>query len=147
MYIAFYKDTGIGAKLIQWWTGSEFNHCELWNGNELIGVPSNARKIRKQKQDYLNNKKWTIYKVIDKDFINSVNEFFEITKSKEYDNKAIWLSNIFNRKKHDKNKYTCSEWLMECLDYHYNVFYPKWYHIFSPQDVLEIVKELKIVKE
>lgn len=147
MYIAFYKDTGIGAKLIQWWTGSKYNHCELWNGNELIGVPSNATKIRKQAQNYLNPNKWEVFEVLDSTIINTLDRFYNETKGLKYDNKAIWLSNFFNRGEQDKDRYTCSEWCAELINRHYNIIYPRWFSKFSPQDVLDVLIDKKLVKK
>ena len=139
MYIAFYKDNKLGAKLIQWWTGSKFNHCEIWTGTELVGVPSKATQVRRMDQDYLNPKKWEVYKILNYKFNETLEKFFKETEGRKYDNKAIWLSNFFNRHKQDNSKYTCSEWCIELIDKHYNIIYPRWYSCFNPGDILEVL--------
>lgn len=147
MYIAFYKDNKLGAKLIQWWTCSKFNHCEIWTGTELVGVPSKATQVRRMDQDYLNPKKWEVFEVLDSTIINTLNTFYNETQGLKYDNKAIWLSNFFNRGEQDKDKYTCSEWCAELINMHYNIIYPKWYSKFNPQDVLDVLLDKKLVKK
>ena len=147
IYFVFYRNKGIGAKLIQWWTKSRFNHCEMWNGNELIGVADKPTIIRIQSQKYLNPSKWEVFEVLDSTIINTLNTFYNETQGLKYDNKAIWLSNIFNRGEQDEDRYTCSEWCAELMNRHYNIIYPKWYSKFSPQDVLDVLLDKKLVKK
>ena len=147
IYFVFYRNKGIGAKLIQWWTKSRFNHCEMWNGNELIGVADKPTTIRIQSQKYLNPSKWEVFEVLDSTIINTLNTFYNETQGLKYDNKAIWLSNIFNRGEQDEDRYTCSEWCAELINRHYNIIYPKWYSKFSPQDVLDVLLDKKLVKK
>lgn len=146
-YIVFYKNKGLFAKLIQWWTHSNFNHCEIWNEVELIGVADRPTTIRKQAQNYLNPKKWEVYRVKDINFSKTVEYFFQKTKGLKYDNRAILLSNIFNRGEEDKDKYTCSEWVSELINEHYGFIYPKWFSKFNPQDVLDVLLDKKLVKK
>lgn len=147
IYFVFYKNKGIGARLIQWWTKSRFNHCEIWNEVELIGVADKPTAIRIQLQNYLNPSKWEVFEVLDSTFINSLDRFYNETQGLKYDNKAIWLSNFFNRGEQDKDKYTCSEWCAELINRHYNIIYPKWYSKFNPQDILEVLFDKKLVKK
>ena len=116
---------------------------------ELIGVADRPTTIRKQAQSYLNPKKWEVYRVKDINFSKTVEYFFQKTKGLKYDNRAILLSNIFNRGEEDKDKYTCSEWVSELINEHYGFIYPKWFSKFSPQDVLEVLldKELAVKVE
>ena len=147
VYFVFYKGVGIGAALIRWWTKSKVNHCEIWNGHQLIGVPSNSKEVRILNQDYLNPKKWEVFEVLDSTFINSLDRFYNETQGLKYDNKAIWLSNFFNRGEQDKDRYTCSEWCAELINRHYNIIYPRWFSKFNPQDVLEVLLDKKLVKK
>lgn len=146
-YFIFYKGVGLGAMLIRWWTKSRVNHCEVWNGHQLIGVPSNSKEVRILNQDYLNPKKWEVYEILNNDFWKTLNDFYYTTKGLKYDNKAILFSNFFNRGEQDKDKYTCSEWCIELLDKYYKFIYPKWYSKFSPQDILEVLIEKKIARK
>ena len=147
VYFVFYRNKGLGAKLIQWWTKSRFNHCEMWTGNDLIGVADKPTTIRIQAQKYLNPSKWEVYEVLDSTLVNTLDRFYNETKGLKYDNRAIFFSNIFNRGEQDKDRYTCSEWCTELINRHYNIIYPKWFSKFSPQDVLEVLLDKKLVKK
>ena len=108
MYIVFFKDNKLGFKLIQWWTRSDYNHCEIWTGKELVGVPSKVTQVRRMEQDSLNPKKWEVFEVLDSTLINTLDIFYNETQGLKYDNKAIFFSNIFNKGEQDKDRYTCS---------------------------------------
>lgn len=150
--VALYKgDYNFISKLIRWWTSSKYSHCELFveeNGKAyLIGI-SNDNGVRIEIKDTINHNKWDFYELKTQDIgvlFNHVKSFYDKTKNKKYDFKNIFLSQIFNRKKHDKNKYTCSEWVSECLDSYYNKAYPKKYHLYSPQSVFEYIIENDLV--
>ena len=105
----------------------------------MIGVADKPIAIRIQSQKYLNPNKWEVFEVLDSTLINTLNTFYNETKGLKYDNKAIWLSNFFNRHKQDNSRYTCSEWCIELIDKHYKIIYPRWYSSFSPGDVLEVL--------
>lgn len=127
--------------MIRWWTNSKYSHCELYVDKNLIGISSNEGV--RIKKEILNPNKWdllTIPKKYDVDYIN----FFNKTKGKKYDWLGIILSNVFNRGIHNKNKYTCSEWLIECIDKSLNIIpEPKKYQSYSPKDVYNLVSKLK----
>lgn len=144
MYIVFYKSNHKWwSRLIKWWTNSNYSHCELYNGSELIGI-STEQSVRK-KVNKINPDKWDIFEIKDNLIESVIDNFFEKTKGSKYDWRGIIYSYIFNRKLHSKNKYTCSEWIIELMDSNYNVIYPKNYIQFTPQDVHDILKDKEII--
>lgn len=141
--LVFYKSNyKWWSRLIKWWTNSSYSHCELYvNDKYLVGI-SNEQSVRCKKYD-LSSEKWdSIELKIDDKLEWIVNDFFEKTQGAKYDWKAIILSNIFNRRLQDKNKYTCSEWIAELLDLRYNIFQPKKYYMLTPQDVYDVFKKM-----
>ncbi|WP_064590500.1 hypothetical protein, partial [Streptobacillus moniliformis] len=106
IYIAFYKDNyKWWSRLIKWFTKGKYSHCELYIDNYLIGI-STEQRVR-IKENALNLKKWDIFElrgVTEKDVMT----FYEKTKGKKYDWKGILLTQVFNLRRHSKDKYTCS---------------------------------------
>lgn len=141
--IVFYKSNyRWWSRLIKWWTNSNYSHCELYiNDRYLLGI-SDEQQVRIKRYD-LSSDKWdSIDLKIDDKLEWIVNDFFEQTQGAKYDWKAIILSNIFNRRKQDKTKYTCSEWISELLDLRYNIFQPKRYYMITPQDVYDVFRKM-----
>lgn len=142
VYIALYKGNyKLYSRVIRWFTNSKYSHCELYYDGTLVGI-SGDDGVRKKKQS-LNPLVWDTYKVdID---ITTIEDFYKCTQGKKYDWKGILLGCIFNLKQGAKDKYTCSEWVIECLDKQHNFIYPKKYISFNPQDVLIACKERGII--
>lgn len=138
--IAFYKDNyKWWSRLIKWWTNSKYSHCEFYIDGCLYGI-SNEQSVRRLRQP-LNEKKWDLITIEDKDLKDFVLDFFERTQGAKYDWKGILLTQIFNLRRSDKTKYTCSEWVIQVLDKKYDIIYPKDYIQISPQDVFNAVIE------
>lgn len=147
MYIAFYKSNyRWWSRLIKWWTGGKYSHCEFYDGKQLIGI-SNEQMVRKLRQP-LNMQKWDIYELQGLKNIHEVIEnFYNKTQGKKYDWKGIIYSCIFNRRKHNVDKYTCSEYVMECLDKEYNLILPKNYIMILPCDLYDVLRAKKLIKK
>lgn len=141
IYIAFYKDNyKWWSRLIKWVTNGKYSHCEFYDGEQLIGI-SNEQRVRKLKQP-LNPKKWDIYEL--KRNIN-VNKFFNETQGKKYDWLGILLSCVFNFKRHNKNKYTCSEWVAECIDKKLDILENKNYIQYNPTNLFNALKRYRLI--
>lgn len=138
IYIVFYKDNfKWWSRLIKWWTNSKYSHCEIYTNGQLIGI-STEQNVRIKEQP-LNANKWDIFElknIKSKD----VMKFFNKTKGKKYDWKGILLSQIFNFKRDNREKYTCSEWCTELIDSKLDIIIPKRYISITPQDLYEILK-------
>lgn len=136
--IAFYKDDyKWWSRLIKWWTNSSYSHCEFYIDGALYGI-STEQSVRKLSQP-LNEKKWDTISIYDEELKQYVLEFFEKTQGVKYDWKGILLTQIFNMRRSNKNKYTCSEWVINILDEKYDLIYPKNYIQITPQDVFNTV--------
>ncbi|WP_064590497.1 hypothetical protein [Streptobacillus moniliformis] len=136
--IAFYKDNyKWWSRLIKWFTKGKYSHCELYIDNCLIGI-STEQKVRIQ-ENTLNLKKWDVFElkgITEKDVMS----FYEKTKGKKYDWKGILLTQVFNIRRHSKDKYTCSEWCAELIDNKLDILLPKNYYSFCPQELYEALK-------
>lgn len=143
LYIALYVDNyRWWSRLIKWWTGTEFSHCEFFKMydedtkmGELIGI-STEQSVRRKA--YTMNNKWVLLEIPEEysDIIyTELMKFYEETQGARYDWKGIMLSNIFNRRVDSKNKYTCSEWVALVLDRALDKFYPKLYPMYTPKDI------------
>ena len=143
MYIVFYKDNfKWWSRLIKWWTNSKYSHCEFYDGEYLLGI-SNEQRVRMKKQP-LNEKKWDIFE-LNVDIKTAIHNFYLETQGAKYDWLGILLSNIFNFHRHNKDQYTCSEWVSTIIDRELNIIVPKNYYQITPQDIYEILKFHKII--
>lgn len=137
--IAFYKSKyKWWSALIRWWTNSKYSHCEFYINGKLWGI-SSEQKVRSLEQP-LNLDKWdllTINSLTEED----VKQFYEKTKGAKYDWQGVFLSNVIAKRKQNSEKYTCSEWVIKCIDQKLDIIYPKKYISISPQDVYDIIIE------
>lgn len=141
MYIVFYKDNfKWWSRLIKWWTKGKYSHCEFYDGEKLIGI-SNEQRVRKLKQP-LNKDKWDIFKLNKEIYIE---KFYQKTQGKKYDWLGIILANIFNFKTHNPNKYTCSEWVAECIDSNLDILENKNYIQYTPALLCDVLKRYKVI--
>lgn len=167
LYMLFYKgDYAFYSVLIKWWTRSKYSHVEFYltakkteadpdglnEKGKFIGISGeqNVRIIQYDSEKPLKvNPKWDYVKIPDEMkvlFMESLEKVYNRTRGKKYDWLGILTSHIFGRKIGDPNKYTCSEWITEVIDEAMGIIYPKWYSIFSPEDVYRVVQD-KIIKK
>ncbi|CAM3106535.1 hypothetical protein [Streptobacillus ratti] len=145
IYIAVYKDNfTFWSRPIKWWLGHPYSHIEIYKDGTLIGI-SNDQHVRKVRQG-LNTSKWDIYKLT-VDISEELENFYKETKGKKYDWKGVLLTCIFNRRKHNPNKYTCSEWVSEMLDRNLDVFNPKDYINLMPYDIICALKNKGLIEK
>lgn len=143
VYVVFYKDNyKWWSRLIKWYTNSNYSHCEFYCKGQLIGI-SNEQQVRKLQQP-LNLSKWDVFE-LKIPFHTHLERFYNKTQGAKYDWKGILLSCIFNRKKHNKNKYTCSEWVLNAIDNATDIMPIKNYILYSPYEVYEILKNKNII--
>lgn len=143
IYVVFYKDNyKWWSRLIKWFTKGKYSHCEFYIDGCLTGI-SNDQRVRKLKQP-LNCDKWDIYK-LKVDIRHAINGFYESTKGCKYDWQGVLWSCIFNRKKHDYEKYTCSEWVLNVVDNATHIMPLKNYIMYSPYEVYQILKNKNLI--
>lgn len=160
IYFAFYKGNyRWWSRVIRWWTRSPYSHCEFYivpkdasaEYGYMFGISDNQR-VRVQVANLFlerNKKKWDLYRMqenlkinnrnINKRLFDAINFLFTNTQGKKYDWKGLIFANLFNRKEHDPDKYTCSEWLLEAFDLASNILFPKWYITYTPGDVYNMI--------
>ena len=107
--------------------------------NKIIAMAEEQSKARLE-----NEKKWDIFE-LNVDIKTAILNFYKETQGSKYDWLGILLSNIFNFHRHNKDKYTCSEWVSTIIDRELNIIVPKNYYQITPQDIYEILKFHKII--
>lgn len=107
------NDTRIGARLIQYWTGSIYSHCELVVDGLCYSSSVMDKGVR-SKQIELDPAKWD---VIDLPWASAqqVVRYFKGTDSNTYGWISLITSQLFNRNQTDKSSQFCSEWCAAAL--------------------------------
>ena len=114
MYLALYKGKGlIGNYLTRWWTGSVYSHCELVVDGECYSASFMDGGVRKKTID-LASGRWDVIP-LDSWMQARVVSFFKETEGKQYDWWGIIGAQMFNRRRHDPNRFFCSEWCAAAL--------------------------------
>ena len=107
------NDTRIGAKLIQWWTGSIYSHCELVVGGLCYSSSIMDKGVR-AKVIELEPDKWDVIDLPWADAV-AVVDYFKATDSNTYGWLSLIGSQLFNRNRTDKTSQFCSEWCAAAL--------------------------------
>lgn len=115
LYLCFHKPKGFVGHMISLWTLGIYCHCEfVYNDDVYLANPP---KVMKKKYTY-DPQYHDLYEVSSRVDAEKVMEFFNMTEGMEYDMKGIgegqafyWMNN------HAEDKYFCSEWAMNALDY------------------------------
>lgn len=116
--IIFYK--GIRGtlldKLISIWTFGKYSHLELYDEATQTSYSASSRdKGVRSKKIKLDPAKWDIFDIdIDEEFLNT---FYEKTKDMKYDWLGIFFYHFFPFQMQDDNKWYCSEWVSEVLQF------------------------------
>lgn len=92
----------------------------------------------------LNLDKWDVFE-LKSDIKFEIQQFYESTQGCKYDWKGILWSCVFNRKKHDYNKYICSEWVLNAIDNATHIMPLKNYIMYSPYEVYQILKNKNLI--
>lgn len=141
--VAFYKSNHKWwSRWIKWWTKGNYSHCEFYIDNCLVGI-STEQSVR-IKENTLNLNKWDVFE------IKGITEedvmyFYEKTQGAKYDWKGILLTQVFNLRRQDPNKFTCSEWVSQCLDSKLDFLLPKNYYAISPQELYDSLKLRELI--
>ena len=115
MKIAFYIGRGkILDRLIRKWTKSRFSHVELIINGISYSSSSRDGGVRKKIINY-EAENWRIFDLKNVFDINIALKFLNENLGQKYDLEGIVLSQVFNLDKHSKNKYFCSELIIEAL--------------------------------
>lgn len=151
LYISFHRPRNIIGSLIALWTLGKYSHTEfIYNGNAYLANPGGVRK-----QKYKHKEHFDIYEIVGFN-PQEVIDFFQVTEGKPYDYPAIFGSQLFYfLNAQDDDKYFCSEWCLNALDYaaNYKLHWKgkkikeKGYHKFNPQRLYKYLKSQYFIKE
>ena len=121
--IAFYKARGRRRdRLIRRWTRSPYSHVEilLMDRKTLVGINPPTKNIVKKSfpRKYTLKTDWDLVSIsIDREQEKRLLEFMSRTMGHKYDWIGMLLSNLIPFKVKQKNKWYCSEWVLEALLY------------------------------
>ena len=151
LYISFHKAKSPIGYLIALWTLGKYSHCEfIYNDEVYLANPGGVRK-----EIYRYKKNFDVYELDKNIEPERILEFFEKTKGKGYDYKAIfgsqfaWFINAEN-----KDEYFCSEWCINAIDYaldnsltyNFKELSVKGYHKFNPERLYKYLKVMELIK-
>ena len=115
MKIAFYTGRGkILDRLIRKWTKSKYSHVELIINNISYSASPRDGGVRKKIIKY-EAENWLIFDLKNIFDINIALKFLNQNLGQKYDLRGIIFSQVFNLELHNKNKYFCSELIIEAL--------------------------------
>lgn len=115
MKVAFYKGKGnIYNKLIRFWDGGIYSHCELVfsDGMSVSASYTDGKQVRMKAITY-DPAKWDFVELSDR-LEDNVRHFFEQTKGKDYD-LIGQIRFLISPLKGSKSGYWCSEWIAHAL--------------------------------
>jgi len=115
--IGFYRGTSFKAKLIKFWTKSEYSHCEILFDGFSYNADTEMGLLRYNLEKY-NEKEWDSIKIfVDVSSINKkkIEKFIQAQLGLQYDWKGIILSQFFRFGINSDDKWFCSEFVTKVL--------------------------------
>lgn len=118
--LALHKnDKRIGSRMICWWTGSIYSHCELVvNGysysSSIMDGGVRCKKIGPGPDEIGLGANWDVIDLPLADPI-AITDYFAETDANKYGWFALIVSQIFNRNQTDEHSQFCSEWCASAL--------------------------------
>lgn len=107
-------DKRITARLIQWWTGSIYSHCELMVDGWCHSSSAMDGGVRR-KQIHLDPEKWDL---VDLAWASAedVRQAFRLTDHYRYGWSGLILNQFLNLNRGTKKSTFCSQWCAAALD-------------------------------
>jgi hypothetical protein len=146
--IAFYKgnsDSSFISRvkdfLIRKWTKGPYSHCEIVLEENWYSADSRNNIVRKESESNINPQdKWDYLKfLISEESSEQLKTFFEKEEGKKYDWKGIIFSQILPLKKHDHDKWFCSELCVHLLS-NIDFFFKESPEAISPNRLYDLLK-------
>lgn len=150
MKIAFYTGKGkISDRLVRSWTKSRFSHVELIINSISYSSSPRDGGVRKKNIKY-EAENWRIFDLKNIFDIKVALKFLNENLGQKYDHKGIFLSQVINLDKHNKNKYFCSELIIEVLKKSINddkFVILENYSYFSPERLYNYLNKYKLLSD
>ena len=150
MKIAFYTGNGkISDRLVRSWTKSRFSHVELIINSISYSSSPRDGVVRKKNIKY-EAENWRIFDLKNIFDIKVALKFLNENLGQKYDHKGIFLSQVINLDKHNKNKYFCSELIIEVLKKSINddkFVILENYSYFSPERLYNYLNKYKLLSD
>jgi hypothetical protein len=130
----------IGAKLIKWWTKSDYSHVEIFIGDYSYSssIPDGGvrRKLRTEIQKHPDN--WLVFPLQPWARSSRILEYFKETEGTGYGWIGLLLGQVLNIRIDGRGDF-CSEWFMKALGIVPNA------QQYSPEDARALCKALNEV--
>lgn len=132
--LLMYKGDGrIGNKLIRWWTGSQYSHCEIQIGQICYSSSIMDGGVR-CKSINIDSEHWDAID-LPNHLSDAVLDLFKKTEGSGYSYLDLILDQVFNRSKNSSSRFFCSEWCAWALGLPNPTSY-------SPRTLADLVKYL-----
>jgi len=142
MQLAFYKGKGNFVDfLIRWWTKSRFSHVELVFSDQAWFSSTRSRGTHIEWSPQTHMMEWEYLNVpMSQEQERAIKLWCLKENSKKYDYIGILFSQIFSFKRHNENKWFCSEICLAALQ-HIGLHPNYAPHNVSPGRLYNIIKQ------
>jgi hypothetical protein len=114
--LAFYKDKGnFGDTIIRWWTRSLYSHVEMIIEDSWVSSSPSTGGVTILPLHSVDDSWEYVTVEVDGRHLSQVLRFIEERKDAEYDWWGLFLGNVFGLAVDDRNKFYCSEMMVEIL--------------------------------
>lgn len=135
IYLAAYKGRdSLWDRLIQYWTGYKYSHCELVVNNISYSSSMQDGGVRAASINY-NSGHWDIVPITFVDSIKVLNHY-QKTKGHKYSYSDLVFKQILNTKFNNTRADFCSEWCAEALGIPIS-------SSLNPGELIELVKYIE----
>ena len=150
LYINFNKPRGPVGLLITLWTLGKYSHVEfIYNDYVYLSNPGGVRV-----KPFKGKRNFDIFEVDESVDPKAVLEFFKTVKGKGYDYLGILGQFFYARKIQNNEKYFCSEFCLNAIDYALNFkledngkkLSDKRNYAYSPNKLFNYLKKINLIK-
>lgn len=140
IYLALYKGEGDWTdRLIRWWTGSPYSHCELIMPDGRWLTSSGRDGGVRAKRIELDLEHWHLLPLPWAN-ANQIEAFFQRTKGLQYDWTGLLLSQLLATAMHSDQRWFCSEFCAAALGF-------AMPQRFSPALLGEVVRAINTINQ
>lgn len=114
MFLIAYKGRdSLWDRLIQYWTGYKYSHCELVVNDISYSSSMQDKGVRAKSINYTSGN-WDIFPITFVDSAKVLN-YYQKTKGSKYSYSDLVLKQVLNTKFNNRGARFCSEWCAEAL--------------------------------
>ena len=149
LYISFHKPGGLIGAAISLWTWGKYSHVEfVYRGCVYLANPGGVRV-----KPFVKKKNADIFKVSEAVDPEAVIDFFYGSRGRGYDYLGILGQAFYARRVQDNEKYFCSEFCLNALDYAMNFtledkgkkFSDMRNYAYSPSKLFKYLQKINLI--